>query len=224
LLPGPQISWRTVFVIEYLGPILFHVAALALRTTIYSSAPATMSPTQKLTAFMFISHFIKREIETLFIHKFSASTMPVSNIFRNSFFYWVFAGLLCALSIYHPSSLAARADRPIIDYIGLAIFLFGEVSNASVHLYLSSLRSPGGTERKIPHGYGFSIVTCPNYMFEVISWLGVILASRDWSVVFFISFGMYYMYTWGVGKERAYRKEFGSKYKAKRYVMLPGLL
>lgn len=217
-------SWRLVFVIEYLGPILFHLLVLALRTTIYPWAPASISPTQKLTAFMFLSHFAKREFETLFVHRFSANTMPAWNIFRNSFFYWAAAGFLCSIAIYHPSSLAAHANNPIIDYIGLAIFLFGELTNARIHLYLASLRSRGGTERKIPQGYGFSYVTCANYTFEVIAWIGVIVASRDWSVAFFIAIGMSYMYDWGKGKERAYRKEFGDKYKPKRYVMLPGLL
>ena len=61
-------------------------------------------------------------------------------------------------------------------------------------------------------------------MYEVISWLGVIIVSLNWSIVAFIVMGGVQMYDWAKGKERAYRKEFGDKYKKKRYVMLPGLL
>ncbi|KAG6042218.1 hypothetical protein E4U41_002561 [Claviceps citrina] len=221
---GPQISWRTVFVIEYFGPILLHVFVVAARPYIYKDGADPMSWTQWLSFGMIVAHFVKREIETLFVHKFSANTMPVFNIFKNSFFYWALSGLLCATSIYSPRSLAARADQPLVDLVGLALYLFSETGNALVHLYLSSLRSPGGTERKIPSGYGFAIVTCPNYMYEILAWVGIIIASRDWSVALFISIGAAQMYTWAKGKEMAYRKEFPDKYKKKRFVILPGLL
>jgi very-long-chain enoyl-CoA reductase len=173
---------------------------------------------------MIIGHFVKRELETIFVHKFSASTMPIYNIFKNSFFYWAFSGLLCAYAIYAPTSLAAKANEPIVDYLGLVLYLFGEISNGAVHLHLATLRSAGGTERRIPSGYGFNLVTCPNYMFEVVSWLGIILTSRSWSVVVFIAFGIMQMAAWAKNKERAYRKEFGDKYKKKRYTMLPGFV
>lgn len=120
--------------------------------------------------------------------------------------------------------MAAKADNEFVSLIGMAVYLFGEIGNAAVHLYLSSLRSIGGTERKIPAGYGFGLVTCPNYMYEIISWIGIVIVSRDWSVALFIAIGGAQMWTWAKGKERAYRKEFGDKYKKKRSVILPGIL
>lgn len=219
---GPQVAWRTVFLVEYLGPLLVHAVFVLARPYLYPDAP--MSSTQWLTFAMIMAHFAKRELETLFVHKFSAATMPVFNIAKNSFFYWALSGLLCAYSVYSPRSLAATARVPIVDAVGTAVYLFGETGNALVHLYLSSLRSAGGTERKIPAGYGFALVTCPNYMYEILSWVGIVIASRDWAVALFISIGAAQMYTWARAKERAYRSEFGDKYKKKRFVLLPGLL
>lgn len=219
-----QIAWRTVFFVEYLGPILIHCAVLAARPLLYNT-PAWEGSQAQIWAFgMIIAHFVKREVETLFVHKFSANTMPAFNIFKNSAFYWTISGLLCALCIYHPGSMAAKADNEFVSLIGMAVYLFGEIGNAAVHLYLSSLRSIGGTERKIPAGYGFGLVTCPNYMYEIISWIGIVIVSRDWSVALFIAIGGAQMWTWAKGKERAYRKEFGDKYKKKRSVILPGIL
>ncbi|WYZ36778.1 hypothetical protein EsH8_II_000284 [Colletotrichum jinshuiense] len=222
---GPQLAWRTVFVIEYLGPILIHLAFVSLRPYIYSGTGAkkALSPTQLLVLAMFLGHFLKREYETLFVHKFSANTMPLRNIFKNSFFYWAFSGLLCAWHIYSPTSSTALARNDAVDVLGTIIFLFGEASNAIVHLNLASLRSLGGTERKIPRGYGFSVVTCPNYMFEIISWIGVIVTSRSWAVAVFIIVGAAQMASWAKGKERAYRKEFPETYKKKKFVLLPGI-
>ncbi|KAI1373798.1 3-oxo-5-alpha-steroid 4-dehydrogenase-domain-containing protein [Hypoxylon crocopeplum] len=238
---GPQIGWRLVYVIEYLGPLIFHPLFLSLRNQFYPAlypllknilppaarnASGELSLAQQAAFAMITAHFVKRELETLFLHKFSANTMPFAYVFRNSFFYWAAAGLLGALEIYAPFSPAALAPNTLtpLTYAGIALYVIGELGNFDVHYYLAHLRKPGETARKIPRGHGFGLVTCPNYMFEVIAWIGIILVARSPSLVLFISIGSYFMYTWGWGKEKTYRKQFGDKYKKKRYVMLPGLL
>ena len=86
------------------------------------------------------------------------------------------------------------------------------------------MRRAGTTERGIPSGFGFSLVTCPNYLFEILAWVGVYLVSGlSWSVLFFIAMGGAQMASWAAKKERRYRKEFGDKYKRKGSVMIPGI-
>ncbi|KAK0706957.1 3-oxo-5-alpha-steroid 4-dehydrogenase-domain-containing protein [Lasiosphaeria miniovina] len=227
---GLQFAWRTVFVIEYAGPLLFHALFAYLRPYIYApvyskaAVEAPLTQVQWLLFAMFQLHFLKREYETVFVHRFSANTMPAWNIFRNSAFYWLMSGLLCALDIYRPGSLSERNELGPVDYLGLALFVGGEACNWIVHQHLASLRKPGGTEKGIPNCIGSSLVTCPNYMFEVTAWVGVILISRSVTVVAFICYGIYYMRLWSRGKEKALRNEFGDRYKKKRYTMLPGLI
>jgi very-long-chain enoyl-CoA reductase len=221
--PGFQLAWRTVYIIEYLGPFFAYPLIIAFRPYIYKNATGDMSTTQWLSCGMILLHFLKREYETIFVHKFSANTLPVYNVFKNSAHYWITSGLLCAYAICSPTSLAAKADLPAVDAVGVLVYILGEVCNLIVHLYLASLRSTGGTERRIPKGYGFELVTCPNYMYEVIAWAGIIIVSRSWAVVLFIVMGSVQMHAWAVGKEKTYRKEFGDKYKKKRYTMIPGL-
>ncbi|KAI0455974.1 3-oxo-5-alpha-steroid 4-dehydrogenase-domain-containing protein [Xylaria acuta] len=237
---GAQISWKLVYLCEYFGPLIFHPLFVGVRNHLYpavypylkgivpapnaAAASGALTSVQQAAFVMIMAHFLKRELEVLFVHKFSANTMPAAFIVRNSFFYWVFAGLLGALEIYAPFSLAARAE-PFLsepsDVFGLALYVVGELCNANVHWYLSTLRKPGETARKIPTGLGFNLVTCPNYMFEIIAWAGIILITRSPSLVVFITIGSYFMYIWAWGKEKAYRKQFGDKYKKKRFVMLP---
>jgi very-long-chain enoyl-CoA reductase len=162
-----------VYIIEYAGPILIHLSPLVVRPYVYSGVSAldSLSPIQKLAMAMLVAHFVKRELETLFIHKFSSSTMPLFNLFKNSGHYWFLAGLNIAYWVFSPTAIAAK---PIPDqfsaacvYVGIAFYVFGEITNLYTHLVLSSLRSRGGTERGIPRGFGFNWVTCPNYLFEV---------------------------------------------------------
>lgn len=221
---GPQIGWRTVFVIEYAGPIIIHPLVYALRPYIYSSAPSQGSHLQALTLLLIVGHFVKRELETLLVHRFSASTMPFRNVFKNSFHYWVLAGANIAAWAYAPSSPTARAPNMAIMYAGILLYALGELGNLQTHLTLMNLRSPGSTERAIPRGALFDMVTCPNYMTETVSWLGIWLVSNfNLAVLLFVVIAVGQMMLWAKKKESRYRKEFGSKYKKKRFAMLPGI-
>lgn len=183
-----------------------------------------LSQVQWLLLALIQIHFLKRELETIFLHRFSANTMPAWFIVRNSFFYWAVAGLAGAFEIYAPHGLAARNQLGLVDYVSIALFVYGEVCNFIVHSHLASLRKPGGTEKGIPNCIGSSMVTCPNYMFEFIAWAGIILMSRSMAMVVFIAIGTYYMKIWSVGKEKTLRQVFGDRYKKKRYGVLPGIL
>lgn len=221
---GPQIAWKTVFIVEYLGPILIHPLIYALRPYLYANAPAEASECQTLVMWLVVMHFVKRELETMFVHRFSAATMPVRNIFKNSAHYWLLAGANIAAWAYAPSAPTAKPANPLLMYAGIALYTIGELGNLSAHLTLRGLRSSGGAERGIPQGALFKIVTCPNYMMETLSWIGVWLASAlSWSVIAFAAVSVAQMAVWAKKKESRYRKEFGDKYKKKRFTMLPGI-
>ena len=221
--PGAQIAWRTVFIIEYAGPLLIHPLFYFLRQYIYKDAPAEPSTLQTLSCVTITLHFLKRELETLFVHRFSNATMPMTNIFKNSAHYWLLSGLLIAYFTYSPTSATAAASIPVITYPALTLYTFGELANLNTHLVLRSLRSSGGTERGVPKGLGFDWVTCPNYLFESMAWVAILLINRSWSTAVFIAVAVGQMALWAKKKENRYRKELGGKYKKKRYAMIPGV-
>ena len=149
--------------------------------------------------------------------------MPASNIVKNSGHYWVFAGANIAYWTYKTGAPAEKLTNPLIIAVALALFTVGEIGNLSTHLTLRGLRSTGGTERGIPKGPSFDLVTCPNYMFETIAWVGIWLMTYSLSTGLFAAFAVFQMALWAKKKESRYRKEFGDKYKKKRFAMLPGL-
>lgn len=230
---GPQISWRLVFIIEYLGPLLIHPLVYLYQfhngSENYSWLRRDVKPepsmSQQLVLGMILIHFIKRELETVFVHRFSASTMPLINIFKNSAHYWLLAGLNLAYWTYLPKSLEdQQSSSDIVIVAAIGFFVIGEVGNLVTHLALRSLRRAGSTERGIPRGFGFDLVTCPNYMFETIAWLGIVLASGSLSSVIFVMVAVGQMVVWARKKEVRNRQEFGDKYKNKKYCMLPGVI
>jgi very-long-chain enoyl-CoA reductase len=219
---GPQIAWRTVFVVEYLGPLLIHPIVYYNRRLIYGTS-APPSQLQTLSLILVTLHFLKREYETLFVHRFSLATMPAMNIFKNSGHYWVFSGFNLAYWIYAPTAPTAGKSNPLITYAGVLLFAIGEIGNLIDHKILRDLRKPGSTERGIPRGLGFNLVTCPNYMFESLAWLGIWLVSWSLSTGLFVVIAVGQMALWAKKKERRYRKEFGDKYKRKAFSLLPGI-
>lgn len=120
---------------------------------------------------MVLGHYIKREVETLFVHRFSNETMPFTNVFKNSFHYWIIFGLINMYFFLHPDyTPPSWANEGIFRVIFYAFVLF-EFMNLMTHIALKNLRKPGSSERGIPEGYGFGLVSCANYFWEALSWL-----------------------------------------------------
>jgi very-long-chain enoyl-CoA reductase len=229
---GAQLGWRTVYVIEYLGPLVIHPAFYYLRPYLYpwpSLTPNNKLPPpsqlQTLCMVLITLHFLKRELETIFVHRFSAATMPAFNVIKNSGHYWFLSGLNIAYWIYAPTSAAQTTEvDPRLVYAMVGLYTIAELGNLNTHLVLRNLRRPGSTDRGVPQGLGFGVVTCPNYMFEVIAWVAICVLCRSLGAVLFLVVATTTMAQWGWKRERRYRKEFPDKYKKKRYAILPGLV
>ncbi|KAJ3010706.1 UNVERIFIED_CONTAM: 3-oxo-5a-steroid 4- dehydrogenase [Siphonaria sp. JEL0065] len=220
---GPQIGWTTVFLIEYLGPILIHAFIFYNQKLVYGSS-APMSQAQTFTFYCIIAHFLKREYETLFVHRFSNDTMPLSNLPKNCAHYWILCGALIAYPVYRPGFVGPLAVGDDLVYSVLGLFLYAEGSNYVTHSILASLRPPGSRARKIPFGYGFNFVSCPNYTYEILAWISVTLLCGSYGALVFTIVGAVQMYLWAVKKHKRYLKEFGAEYPKNRKILVPFLL
>lgn len=231
---GMQISWRMVYIIEYLGPLLFHPLFYYTQKQIYG-VRFDHSRDQQLIFIFSMLHFLKREYETLFVHKFSMDTMPFVYVFRNSAHYWILSGLFLAYFNYAPPTYFL-ADSPLIMRLLFkrqwiptsenalhaitALWVYAELSNFWTHLTLASLRTGNDKGRKIPRGYGFDLVSFPNYFFESLGWLAVTLTSQNLSNLVFLTVGTLTMFNWAVRKHKRYRRDFPD-YPRNRKVMFP---
>ena len=86
---------------------------------------------------------------------------------------------------------------------------------------LKNLRRPGTTERGIPDGWGFQLVSCANYFWESLSWLTFAIQCQCLGAYFFWFVSTAQMLDWAIKKHKRYKKDFGDKYPKHRKVMFP---
>ncbi|CAH1103064.1 unnamed protein product [Psylliodes chrysocephalus] len=224
---GPQIGWNTVFLLEYAGP-LFIYAAVATRPWIlygtYSNEPE-ITTTAKIALACWSVHYLKRILETLFVHRFSHGTMPIRNLFKNCGYYWGFTLYVA----YHTNHPLFTPPPLLFQMVGLGLFAICEGGNLACHVLLRNLRPAGSTVRKIPKpdrcplNILFDYVSCPNYTYEVGSWIGFTILTSCIPAGLFTAAGAYQMTIWALGKHRNYKKEF-SDYPKQRKAIIPFIL
>lgn len=215
---GAQISWRTVFLVEYFGPLFIHPLFYFLPHLMYPGLDEQTANTpkhliQQVALVCVLLHYVKREYETIFVHRFSNDTMPWFNIIKNSTHYWFISGVMIAYFVYHPLFTPASwiEANPMLLWVFVGLFLVSEFNNYICHTILRDLRKPGTKERGIPQGNLFSLVSCANYTWELLAWLAFSIFTQTLTsyIFFLVSFGQIYL--WALKKHKQYRNEFNGK-------------
>lgn len=228
---GPQIGWSTVFMAEYAGPLFIYLLFYIRPSLIYgaNASAKPMDLAAHLGAACWTFHYAKRILETIFVHRFSHSTMPMFNLFKNCGYYWGFTAFV-SYFVNHPKYTSPSFGSLQI-YFGFGMFLINELGNFSIHLLLRNLRPAGSKERKIPYPTPsnpltqlFNFVSCPNYTYEIGSWIGFTLMTQTLTSLLFTIAGAVQMTIWAKQKHRAYKKEFQDKYPKQRKAIIPFLV
>lgn len=224
---GVQISWRLVFVLEYSGPIFFFCLFYFFPGLVYSLPDGVVpkrQTTQILALWLVVFHFVKREMETLFVHRFSNATMPIIRVPLNCGHYWILLGVAVGYFVFHPQYTSPwRADQPLVPYLLATAMMLFEFLNFQTHLVLRSLRPRGTKARGIPNGWGFQMVSCANYWWETLAWLCFCLLVQCATGWFFLFVAFAQMVDWALKRHRNYRKQFDN-YPRNRQAIVPFIL
>ncbi|KAL3896417.1 MAG: hypothetical protein SGPRY_013277, partial [Prymnesium sp.] len=136
---------------------------------------------------MFVGHYANRT----FIYSFrlrSGSRMPIGICLLAAAF-CAFNGLVQGLTW---TMLVERKIESLLDgvlfFVGCSIWGVGLAINYHSDGVLRSLRRPGDTRYKIPRGGAFELVSCANYLGEIIEWTGYAIAARTFGAFAFAFF------------------------------------
>jgi steroid 5-alpha reductase family enzyme len=71
-------------------------------------------------------------------------------------------------------------------YLGLTIFVFSFLANQISDNILIHLRKPGETGYKIPNGFLFKYISCPNHLSELLQWTGFAIMAWNYPATTFL--------------------------------------
>jgi very-long-chain enoyl-CoA reductase len=101
------------------------------------------------------------------------------------------------------------------------IFAVFEFMNLMCHITLRNLRFPGSSDRGIPMGWGFDLVSCANYFWEALCWLTFAVMTQVIGAYIFFIVSTAQMIDWAIKKHKRYRVDFPNY--PRRKVMFPFL-
>lgn len=213
---GIQINWRLVYVIEYLGPLFIVLFMFVFNKNFENSIHRI------LLFFMSTLHYLKRVLESMFLHEFSRYTMPLKNLLINCTYYWGVYGLVCGYFLFLSDSTNSNSHfLGDFKYVLVLLFLLSEYKNYVCHKILKDLKSENNGQRGIPKGDAFEFVSCANYFYESCSWMFFSLFANHLSCYVFWIFGTFIMASWANDRHRSYLKTFGEKYPKNRKRIIP---
>ena len=117
---------------------------------------------------------------------------------------------------------ATLADRPVdlAFGLGLGLFLGGMAINLHADHVLRTLRKPGETGYHVPRGGLYAWVSSPNYLGEILEWVGFAIAAQTLAGWGFAVFTFANLAPRALSNHRWYRSQFPN-YPAERRALIP---
>ncbi|XP_006877383.1 PREDICTED: trans-2,3-enoyl-CoA reductase-like [Chrysochloris asiatica] len=226
---GQQVSWNTVFLAEYTGPLLIYLLFYLRIPYIYDAKESSRilcHPVVHLACFCHCIHYIRCLMETLFVHKVSGRHTPLTNLVTSCAFYWGFTSWI-AYYINHPRYTPPLfGTRQVI--ISAINFLICEAGNHFINVVLAHSNHTGNNAcfpnpTYNPFTWLFALVSCPNYTYEIGSWISLTIMTQTLPVGVFTLLMSIQMSLWAQKKHKFYLKKF-HPYMHRKSAMIPFIL
>ena len=170
---GPKVG-------DALGWVLMEASAPAVFAACFALGRFSFAGCLPVIFAIWEAHYIHRSFIYPFMLRGREKRMPLVvalagfffngvNAYMNGRFLFNFSGGFPMVWLASPPFIA-----------GFALFVAGFVVNRWADLKLRSLRAPGESDYKIPHGGLYRYVSCPNYLGEIMEWVG--WAVLTWSL------------------------------------------
>ncbi|HVP60145.1 MAG TPA: DUF1295 domain-containing protein [Myxococcaceae bacterium] len=204
---GPALGSRA-------GWIAMEWPSVFLFGLVWIANPGFGTPMVTMLGVLWLVHYLQRTLVFSLLLKDSQKRQPVVTVVMGTLF-----NVLNATG-----NAAALTDRPFdgLFVLGTTLFVVGFVVNVHSDHVLRSLRAPGENGYKVPFGGGFRFVSAPNYLAEIIEWLGFALAAQTLAGWAFAVFTLANLAPRALANHRWYRARFPD-YPANRRALIPFL-
>lgn len=211
---GPRLSARA-------GWVLMEAPAALVFAGVWWAAPTRSAPASLAFLALWLAHYLDRAFLYPLRTPAGAHRMPLAvaalGVLFNVVNASLNAGWLFVLSGGYPDSWLA--DPRFLA--GAALFAAGWVANRTADAELARLRASGSYG--IPRGGLYRWISCPNYLGEIVQWLGWALATCSLPGLAFAVWTIANLLPRALAHHRWYRAHFAD-YPAQRRALIPWLL
>ena len=174
-------------------------------------------------------HFLRRTIEVLFVHEYKRK-MPLVESIGAPVYYWFFS-FWNGVALRHDNGYH-QTYLPML-VVGSLLFFTGSAGNCKCHLQLRDFRKQKRksvlsekSKHTLPYGFIFEYVSCPHYLFEILTWIGFLLTAWTLSSLLFLLATIATLVTYSYKKHGAYKQEFNGQdgrelYPRNRKALIP---
>jgi len=212
---GPQISSRA-------GWILMELPASVGFLAVYLAGGVRFELVPLVLLGMWQLHYVWRSFVFPFLIRDQGKTMPLVV----ALIAVVFNGLNAYVNARWISHLASYEGSWLRDprfVVGALVFFVGMTINHRADATLRKLRAPGETGYKIPRGFLYRRISCPNYAGEMLEWIGWAIATWSLAGLAFAVFTAGNLLPRAMKHHRWYRETF-EDYPPERKAVVPFLL
>jgi len=210
---GPRVSARW-------GWIFMEAPSLITFVVLYALGDQRSHPLAIVFLVLWAAHYLHRSFIYPFRVRSERPSITVSVIAMGALFN-VGNGYLNGRFLF---SLGPELqDSWLLDgrfIVGIALFVIGFALNQHADRVLIALRAPGETGYKIPRGGAYKLVSCPNYLGEMVEWGGWALACWNPGALAFFVWTVANLAPRAIKTHRWYRSEFPD-YPEERKALLP---
>lgn len=212
---GPTVPSRVGWILMEHPAVLLFIAVFA-----FGRHRAELVPV--LLFALWQVHYVHRTFVFPFRMRATGKRMPLVLALTGTFFNavnaYINARWISELGSY---PVAWLGDPRFIG--GVVVFGVGLAMNLHADTVLLHLRKPGETAYKIPQGAMYRWVTSPNYLGELVEWLGWALMTWSLAGLAFAVYTAANLVPRAISNHAWYRERF-SEYPANRRALIPFLL
>lgn len=213
---GPTLPHRIGWVaMELVSPIAF--------LGFFFAGDAAKTVPALLFAALWAAHYANRAIVDPFRQRSAGRRMPVliagaAGVFNavNGYLNGHYLG-----EVASPYPVSWLADPRFLS--GAAVFAAGAAINLHADRILRGLRRAGERGYSIPHGGLFRWISCPNYLGEIIEWIGFALLTWSPAALSFAVWTVANLLPRALSHHEWYRERFPD-YPRERKALIPGIL
>ena len=209
---GPEISNK-------LGWLIMEFPSFGI--ILYFFINSNQSNYAGLLSLLWLFHYFNRTFIFPFRIRTNGKKIPIIIVLSAIFFNCINAGL----NGFFFSTFETYTENSFFNwnfFMGISFFIVGFLVNQISDYKLINLRKPGELGYKIPKGFLFNSVSCPNLLGELIQWLGFAIMAWNFPATSFLVWTAANLIPRAIGHHNWYKKHFDD-YPKNRGALLPNI-